>query len=240
MSASESSTSCLFSSTGIGHEGYFGNAEFRCTGRAKLVAGPLNDLEGTDLVCNCRVTYDPLEYPFHAMSCSLTKGFRTKRHNDIRDLQFKLLRKRFPALPNKSLKLEPLVGQYEGGERDVRADILWIDQADRVIIDIACVDPGCTQYLEAPVESWKSEDKAAQRMESVKRKHYCKVVLPAPFPANSVYSFVLEASGRLGPCALSLLNRICGTQTFLWSKVLNEVSLVTARYMGIMLKATRD
>jgi Reverse transcriptase (RNA-dependent DNA polymerase) len=240
LSASESSTSCLFSSTGIGHEGYFGNAEFRCTGRAKLGAGPLNDLEGTDLVCNCRVTYDPLEYPFHAMSCSLTKGFRNKRHNDIRDLLFKLLKKRFPALSNESLKLEPLVGQYEGGERDVRADILWIDQADRVIIDIACVDPGCTQYLEAPVESWKSEDKAAQRMESVKRKHYSKVVLPAPLPANSVYPFVLEASGRLGPCALSLLNRICGTQTFLRSKFLKEVSLVTARYMGIMLKATRD
>jgi hypothetical protein len=240
LSASESSTSCLFSTTGLGHEGYFGNAEFRCVGRAKLGAGPMNDLEGTDLVCQCRVHYDPAEFPFHAMSCALNKGFRTKRHNDIRDLLYALLRKRFPALSNESLKLEPFVGQFEGGERDVKADIIWIDQAAKVIIDIACVDPGCEQYLVAPVESWRNEDKAAQRMEFVKRQHYSKVALPARLPVNSVYPFVVEASGRLGPCALSLLNRICGTQTFLRSSFLRDVALITARYMGMMLKATRD
>jgi hypothetical protein len=240
LSASESSTSCLFSSTGLGHEGYFGNAEFRSVGRAKLGAGPMNDLEGTDLVCKCRVVYDPIEFPFHAMSCSLNKGFRTKRHNDIRDLLYALLKRRFPALTNESLKLEPLVGQFEGGERDVKADILWIHQAAMVVIDIACVDPGCQQYLEAPVESWRTEDKAALRMEFVKRQHYSKVALPARLPVNSVYPFVVEASGRLGPCALSLLNRICGTQTFLRSSFLKDVALITARYMGMMLKATRD
>jgi hypothetical protein len=174
------------------------------------------------------------------MSCSLNKGFRTKRHNDIRDLLYALLKRRFPALTNESLKLEPLVGQFEGGERDVKADILWIHQAAMIVIDIACVDPGCQQYLEAPVESWRTEDKAALRMEFVKRQHYSKVALPARLPVNSVYPFVVEASGRLGPSALSLLNRICGTQTFLRSSFLKDVALITARYMGMMLKATRD
>lgn len=238
LSASESSTSFLFSTMGLGHEGYFGIAEFRCAGRAKLGAGPSNDLEGTELLCNCRKTYDPLEYPFHAMSCSLNKGFRTRRHNDIRDLLFKLLRKRNPDLSNDSLKLEFVVGQTEGGEREVRADIFWRDEAANVIIDIACVDPGCHQYLQW--ESFKEADAAARYMEWVKHQHYKKVVLPARLPVNSVYPFVIEASGRLGPTALSLLNRICGTQTFLKSMFLREVALITARYMGVMLKSTRD
>jgi hypothetical protein len=77
------------------------------------------------------------------------------------------------------------------------------------------------------VESWRAEDKAALRMEFVKRQHYSKVALPARLPVNSVYPFVVEASGPLGPCALSLLNRICGTHTFLRSSFLKDVALIT-------------
>jgi Reverse transcriptase (RNA-dependent DNA polymerase) len=240
LSAAVTSTSFLFSTTGLEHDGYFGSAEFRCAGRNKLGVGPVNDQPGVTRVCHCRHEYDPTVEPFHGMSCALTKGYRNRRHNDIRDLLYKLLRKRFPALGPEQLMVEPYVGQTEGGIRDIRADIVWIDEAEKLIIDIACVDPGCAAYVKAPVLAWSGIDRAAGWMEIKKREHYAKVVLPLPLPANSIYPFVIEASGRLGKSAISLLNRICGTQTFLKSIFLRETSMIAARYMGMMLKATRD
>ena len=240
LSAAVTSTSFLFSTTGLEHDGYFGSAEFRCAGRNKLGVGPVNDHPGVMRVCKCRHEYDPTVEPFHGMSCALTKGFRNRRHNDIRDLLYKLLRKRFPHLTPEQLMVEHYVGQTANSENQVRADIVWVDEAEKLIIDIACVDPGCAAYIKDPVLSWTGKDRAAGWMELQKRKHYAKVLLPAPLPPNSVYPFVLEASGRLGENAVSLLNRICGTQTFLKSIFLRETSMIAARYMGMMLKATRD
>ena len=246
LSAAETSTSFMFSTTGIEHEGYFGAAEFRCAGRNKLGVGPVNAQPGQQTVCLCRKTYDPLLDPFHGMSCSLTRGLRTLRHNAIRDILHKLIRKTNPSalLPGR-LELEPWVGRHAaekeepvGFGREVRADILWVDEAERVIIDIACVDPGCATYLDL-ADSYNQKDGAAVHMQITKAKHYAKVVNPRLAP-NSVFAFVVEASGRLGPMAMKLVERICKSQTYLKSMFLREVSMICGRYMGFMLKATRD
>lgn len=98
LSAATSTTSYLVSTTGLANEGYFGSTEFRCAGRNTLGYGPLAAVPGERKICACRHEYDLLEEPFHGMSCSHNKSFRNRRYNDIRDLLFKLIKKRSPTL----------------------------------------------------------------------------------------------------------------------------------------------
>ena len=222
------------------YEGYFGAAEFRCAGRNTLGFGPLDATPGERRKCQCGYEYALLEEPFHGISCANTKGYRTKRHNEIRDLLYRLVKRRHPALTPQQLQVEAEVGQHEGGERGVRADITWVHEAEKLIIDIMCIDPGCQTYVKFPVLSFQSNERAAVWAENIKRTHYSKVIIPARLSAHSVIPFVVEASGRLGPAALAFLNRVCGTQSFMKSTFLREISMITARYMGRMLKANRE
>lgn len=128
----------------------------------------------------------------------------------------------------------------DGDAVDVKGDVTWVDEGERLVIDIMCIDVGCTHYLGHPCQSYQAVGRAAVHAEEIKRKHYTKVVLPVPIRAACVFPFIVEASGRLGLVALPLLNRICGTQTYMKSVFLREISMITARYMGLMLKATRD
>ena len=77
-------------------------------------------------------------------------------------------------------------------------------------------------------------------MERLKRAKYAKIAPPSTPPPASVIPFVMEASGRLGPAAISFLLRICPTQSYLRTKFLNEVSLICARAVGKMLRMARD
>jgi hypothetical protein len=47
--------------------------------------------------------------------------------------------------------------------------------------------------------------------------------------ANSVISFLVESTGRLGPAALSFLNRVGGTTNFRKTNFISEVALLCAR-----------
>ena len=240
LSAATSTTAYLLSGTAIEHDGYFDPAEFRCAGRNTLGYGPVDAQPGQRRNCGgCQREYTLLTEPFHGMSCPGTKGFRTKRHNEIRDLLFRLIKKRYPLLTNVMLKLEDNVGSFADGHM-IRADITWQIEAEKVIVDLVCIDVGCVQYIKPPTRSYLSSERAALHAEKVKRDHYAKVVVPARLSANSVIPFVVEASGRLGPAALGFVNRICGTQTYIKSAFLREISMITAKFRGRMLRTTRD
>ena len=73
------------------------------------------------------------------------------------------------------------------------------------------------------------QDGAAMFMERLKRAKYAKIGQPSTPPPAAVIPFVIEASSRLGPAAISFLLRICPTQSYLRTKFLNEVSLICAR-----------
>ena len=234
LSSATSTTAYLSSGTAIEHDGYFSPVDFRCAGRNTLGYGPVNAQEGQKRKCGgCRREYALLREPFHGMSCPGTKGFRNKRHNDIRDLSSKLIKKRYPLLNFETLKLEEYVGVLEDGT-GVCADITWQCEAEKVIIDIMCIDVGCLGYVEPPVRSYLIVGKASLVAEAKKRAHYKRVVRPAKLNDNSIIPFIVEAS------ALSFVNRVCGTQTYIKSAFLREISMITARSMGRMLKATRD
>ena len=52
--------------------------------------------------------------------------------------------------------------------------------------------------------------------------------------------FVVETSGRLGPSAFGLLQRICGTRTYLRSRFISNISMICAISLDKSLKATRE
>ena len=243
LSAATSTTAYLMSTIGLDNDGYFGVAEFRCAGRNTLGYGPRITAPGELHTCTCRHVYDPLLEPFHGMSCAHNKGFRNRRHNDIRDLLYKLIKRRYPTLTPAQLELETIVGQApdrEGALREVKGDVIWWSEGEKLIIDIMCIDVGCKTYLEPPVSSYQSAERAAVHAEDVKRRNYARVTVPAPIRPACVLPFIVEASGRLGPVALSVINRICGTQTYMKSNFLKELSMITAKFTGLMLKVTQD
>ena len=127
-------------------------------------------------------------------------GYRTRRHNEIRDLLFRLIKKRHPLLTNEFLRLEDYVGSLTDGTQ-VRADITWVVEAEKVVVDLVCIDVGCTLYIKAPTRSFLSSERAALHAEKGKREH-ARVVDPARLNATSIIPFVVQASGRLGPAVV--------------------------------------
>jgi hypothetical protein len=242
-SSSVSSNAFIYSTIGLGAEGYFSSDEFRCAARARLGEGPSNDLPGIIRVCACSKTYEAAANSLHGLSCALNRGPRNIRHDQIRNRLYQLIKRLNPGILPPRLSMEFDVGSYTiGGEglRTVRTDIMFIKGAETLYIDIAIIDPAADEYQKPPTSSHLRQDGAASKYEQTKRQHYGRVNTPASLPASSVIPFVIEASGRLGPSALLFLHSVCGTQTFLRSSFLNDISIICARTAGKMLKMTRD
>lgn len=241
LSSSVSSTSFISSTTGIDAAGYFPSADFVCAVRAFLGYGHSNALSQVPTRCSCNRNVCPSTEPLHAAHCTTNRAIFTHRHNDIRDCFGRLLRKMFP---NNLVTMEKTIGKTApdvlGVAHDVIADITLDLGPEIIVIDFAVVSPGAALYMDYPTESPVNQDGAATNMERKKRTKYRNVAPPSTPPSASVIPFVIEASGRLGPAAISFLLRICPTQTFLRTKFLNEVSLICARAVGKTLRMARD
>ena len=241
LSSSVSSTSFISSTTGIDATNFFPSADFVCAVRAFLGYGHSNDLSQVPTRCSCTKNVCPSTEPLHAAHCPTNRAIFTHRHNDIRDCFGRLLRKMFP---NNVVTMEKTIGKTApdalGVAHDVIADITFNLGPEIIVIDFAVVSPGASQYMEYPTLSPEKQDAPAMFMERLKRAKYAKIAPPSTPPPASVIPFVMEASGRLGPAAISFLLRICPTQSYLRTKFLNEVSLICARAVGMMLRMARD
>ena len=85
----------------------------------------------------------------------------------------------------------------------------------------------CTWNIPSSLDSTKTERQKTWKEVSapgLQRLH----TWSAPPPA-SVIPFVIDATGHLGPAAISFLLRICPTQTFVRTHFLNAISLICAR-----------
>jgi hypothetical protein len=241
LSSSVSSTSFISSTTGIDASNYFPPSDFVCAVRAFLGYGHSNALPAVPSRCSCGKMVCPSTEQLHTAHCSANRAIWTHRHNDIRDCFGRLLRKMYP---NNVVSMEKVVGKTapdsDGVAHDVVADIALDLGPEVIVIDFAVVSPGASLYMEQPTESPINQDGAAKHMERNKRSKYAKIAPPSTPPPASVIPFVIEASGRLGPAAISFLLRICPTQTFLRTHFLNEISLICARALGKMLRIARD
>ena len=128
----------------------------------------------------------------------------------------------------------------DGIAHSVRADIVATVGPITYYIDVSTADPGCLKVMTGAPSSVTNGDAAAKAREASKRRHYGKVVAPAPLPAAAVIPFVIEMSGRLGPAAISFIFNICGTHTLIRSRFLDSIVMMCNRYNGKMLRATRD
>ena len=128
----------------------------------------------------------------------------------------------------------------DGIAHSVRADIVATVGPITYYIDVSTADPGCLKAMTGAPSSVTNGDAAAKAREASKRRHYGKVVAPAPLPAAAVIPFVIEMSGRLGPAAISFIFNICGTHTLIRSRFLDSIVMMCNRYNGKMLRATRD
>ena len=243
LSSTDSSTNFIHSLIGLGSEGYFSSDEFRLVARAKLGEGPTNDPPGLLRVCACSKVFDASVDSLHGLSCSLNKGPRNLRHDNIRDKLYQLIKRLNPGIQQTHLSLEFEVGQITSpgdAPKHVRTDIKYIKGADTFFIDIGIVDPAASAFQRAPTYSHVNQDGAACQYERTKRQHYARVNTPQPLLPRSVIPFIIEATGRLGPSALLFLHSLCGTQTYTRSIFISEVNLICARTAGRMLKTTRD
>ena len=242
LSCSSSGISFAKSNRGIQNERLFSAEQFRCTLRSKLGAGPIEDLPHAEFTCQCTAVYCPREDPFHGCHCNNNGQFRVRRHNEIQRV-LKDYTKKCLGLPDHAICIEALAGTTAGTDlvapKRVTADISVIVGAETLWIDVAVVDPGCQHYIQR-YRSNEVPDAAAKAMETSKRNHYSTVKDPLPLPPASVIPFVLETSGRLGPAALSFIQRISGTHTYLKSQFLKEINFICAIYSGRMLEATRE
>ena len=128
----------------------------------------------------------------------------------------------------------------DGQVHGIRADIVASIGAVTYVIDVSTIDPGNLSSLALNPSSAVQQDAASRSREAIKRRHYRKVVTPAPLSEASVIPFVLETTGRLGPSAIAFLHTICPTQTFLRTKFLNTCVMILARSNGKLLQATRE
>ena len=176
------------------------------------------------------------------------------RHNDLRDELLRFIRQFHPRAVAGAITHEQTVGLYSrpganGGPEvvvGVRADIVFKEGAVKHIIDLAVVTPSAKCYLDPPVNSYLHQDKAAMKMEIVKRRKYGQVNRDREgnpnfsIPPNSVIPFVFECTGRLSPSALIFLNHICGVHTYKRSLFLSNCAMICSRFSSKMMVATRN
>ena len=240
LSACTESTAYVSSIIGIssGQDRYFAPEAYRLALRALLGVGPSNEPDHTPKVCGCHKAYLVGENRFHAHSCFLNAPLRTARHDEIKRRFCALLKQRFVGA---NINMEVEVGSKADGS-SVTADIVVHAGAVRYVIDVMVMDMGATEYLRgaAATNPAATQDAAAVMGEKKKRRVYGGVVHPARIPEADVIPFVLEATGRLGPKALSFVREITAGHTALRTAFNRQVSTICAIYSGRMLKATRE
>ena len=238
LSKPHSGTGFMDSTVGSLHEKFLRSDDYICAGRARLGAGASN-VPPPPFHCGCHQLVDLATNPLHGISCFLNNFKRKWAHTDLLDEVYRLISKRYPNAPKaKEVEVGRTAPDMNGATHAVIADIVVTIHTTRYIIDVTIVDPGCQKSLTSL--SHVNQDAAAKRKELTKKAHYRRVVTPARLQEGSIVPFVVEASGRLGPLAMSFLFTICGTQTLLRSKFLNEVNLTCARMNGGCLRSTRD
>jgi hypothetical protein len=160
------------------------------------------------------------------------------------------------VLPNARVEKEKVVGKrllrnQEGvapKEIKVICDIRVQNGPVENIIDLMVIEPSGDHYCQDKPgrnipRSCEVVNAAASIGEKLKFSHYGKVRIindvPGLINLNNFVPFVIESSGRLGPKALEFLTLICGTQTYKRSKFIKDISLICARFYGIVLMKSR-
>ena len=196
------------------------NKEYVAAMRSQLLAPIRRGIEGESF-CRCRPEHavDLSIFPHHASNCALNGRERTFRHSEVCKLLTKLLRK---ASSSARVTLEP---------RDASArhpDIAVVEDSGHYHIDVAIVEPTSRRATSSAESSATTKGAAAAYMERTKITTYANTAWPATVP------FVLESTGFMGNCAMTLLERITKDSPPLLTWFKGELALLLARSEGRM------
>jgi len=173
----------------------FGQEEFVEALRLRLLVDPFPP--SGDLLCSHCAEVRYAVAPLHALECARLKPARKWRHDRVRDHLRKALENVFPLA---TIRAEHTVhGSIQG--TSLRADIHMALGSQVFVFDVAIVDPAAPSYL--AMESYKKEDVAALHREKAKRDGWEAI---GGVEGATFIPFVVEATGRMGPCALDYFN----------------------------------
>ena len=212
----------------------FTEVEFREALRCRLLCPFEPSLGRPTVLCSCSTRIVPTDLvldPTHPSTCSANKGLVIARHDEVRNLLAKFLKR---IHPQSNIVLEP----DENGPADHyrRPDILAEIDGKVFAIDVSIAEPASARaqsHHEFP--STITPDGAALQAESRKFADYRETVYN-----NTLVPFILESTGRLGPSAKTFLDRISGQDFTSRSYFLLELSIVLARSAGKLCTSTRN
>lgn len=178
--------------------------EYTLALRSRLLLSPFQDHPTVPSHCPCGALISPTE-PFHFTDCHAGKCFLTMRHTSVQDILVKFLQRRFPAIiitKSPVLLAPPNTADRWYGDLQIQ-----LPSAHK-ILDITVSDPAAPTYRRLTPESSVTHADATNRCrETQKTNHYA--LSPSDIVQRGLFvPFAVEATGRLGPAALSFLQTL--------------------------------
>jgi len=217
-----------------GSSGRFTEAEFREALRCRLLSSFEPPLGRHNLLCACSTRREPIDLisdPTHPSTCSLNKGVIIERHDSIRNVLAKFLKR---LHPQAQIVLEPVENGPAGHHRrpDIKAEI-----NGRVFaIDVTIAEPASARaMLHRELSSQTIPDGAALQAEARKRAEYRSSIYE-----DHLVPFVIESTGRLGPAAKIFLDQVASQDFPSRSAFLLDISVLLACSLGRLSCRTRN
>jgi len=209
----------------------FGRGEFLEALRLRLLVDPFPN-PGTRICSHCaRVRF--VDNPTHALDCAKLTNARVWRHNAVRDhLQIALQK----VFPEARFRVEHTIAGDTPG-KTVRTDIHMSLGPRTVVFDVAVVDPAAPSYLAQ--SSFKEPNVAAKQREDAKRAHWAAI---GGVTGVEFIPFVVEATGRMGPSALTYFKRKIESEDnpHIAKTFLTNMNYAIAKWNAKMILKSRD
>ena len=110
----------------------------------------------------------------------------------------------------------------------IKADIKFTFENTSKYVDVVVMDPANVAYRRLVDGSCERFGAAAMNREEAKKKHYSCV--PDIVNNGRFVPFAVEATGRLGPAALTFVENLTRHQPGLRNRFVDQVGMVLAKY----------
>jgi hypothetical protein len=213
----------------------FSNADFREMIRSRALI-PFTAVYGQVPTTCASCTRHPVNLavvPMHPLVCPGSKGIIQSRHDQVRDRLARLIK---TVLPTSNTQTEP--DNHQGTHLHRRPDLRFEDEGEIFYIDVVVAEPTAQSALgHATLSSINTPGGAARAAELRKTAQYAT----ADQDIN-VAPFAVESTGRLGPAAQALLNRLCADEdkAHILGAFNSDLSFILASAKGRLLSVCRN
>jgi hypothetical protein len=190
--------------------------------------------------CTCGVLADGPE-SLHFMHCGETEQRATRRHNAIVGIVEQFCKQnRVVEVIKEPILTRVIQDTTPGSTPILRGDLGGRLDNRPIIIDVSITNPACPSYRERAATI---SDSASRAREEVKRVHYEPTLAGQ---SGHVYTFSVEATGRMGPGAIAFVEMVLGADIAhnrnRWKRgrspveiLQNKISTATVKYSSLMV-----